>query len=130
MKVTVKGVKEDGTFDVERKSTAVLITELIAEFPKMCQAEIAHSLEEIRKSAEMDDGTRRTLAHCLKEAEAEKKKLKAGEDIVNEHESELIHGGMSAIQRAHEHGDMATVLTIIKLCKAIAGDKFSAEITE
>ena len=128
MKVTVKGVKEDGTFDVERKSTAVLVTELIAEFPKMCQAEIVHSLEEIRKSAEMDDRTRRTLAHCLKEAE--KKKLKAGEDIVNEHESELMHEGMSAIQRAHEHGDMATALTIIKLCKAIAGDKFSAEITE
>lgn len=128
MKVTVKGVKEDGTFDVERKSTAVLVTELIAEFPKMCQGDIEKSLAEIRESAERDDRTRRVLAHSLKEAN--KKTLKAGEDIAHEHESELMHEGMSAIQRAHEHGDMATVLIIIKLCKAIAGDKFSAEITE
>lgn len=128
MKVIIKGVKEDGTFDVEHKSTAVLITELIAKVPKMCQAEIIHGLEEVRESAEMDERARKTLTHCLKEAK--KETLKAGEDIVHEHESELMHEGMSAIQRAHEHGDTATVVTIIKLCKAIAGNKFSAEITE
>ena len=128
MKVTIKGVKEDGTFDVERKSTAVLVTELIAEFPKMCQADIKKSLAEIRESSERDEQVRKNLAHALKKRN--KEVLKAGEDIAHEHESELMQEGMSAIQRAHEHGDMATVITIIKLCKAIAGDKFSAEITE
>lgn len=127
MKVIIKGVKEDGTFDVEHKSTAVLVTELIADFPKMCQADIEKSLAEIRESSERDERARKNIVHALKRLN--KETLKAGEDIVHEHESELMQEGMSAIQRAHEHGDMATVVTIIKLCKAIAGDKFHAELT-
>lgn len=66
-KIIIKGVKKDGTIDAERKSTAVLITELIAAFPGLCEADVRHSLEEIRLSAEQDDRIRQTYAHVLKE---------------------------------------------------------------
>ena len=72
-KIIIKGVKKDGTIDAEKKSTAVLITELIAAFPKMCEADVRRSLEEIRLSAEQDDRIRQTFAHVLKEGRKNEK---------------------------------------------------------
>ena len=66
-KTIIKGVKKDGMIDAECKSTAVLITELIAKLPRLCEAEVRHSLEEIRLSAEQDERIRQNYAHVLKE---------------------------------------------------------------
>lgn len=63
-KTIIKGVKKNGIFDAEYKSTAVLITELIAKLPKLCEAEVRHSLEEIRLSAEQDERVRQDLAYA------------------------------------------------------------------
>lgn len=65
-KTIIKGVKKNGIFDAECKSTAVLITELIAKLPKLCEAEVRHSLEEIRLSAEQDERIRQDFANALK----------------------------------------------------------------
>lgn len=68
-KTIIKGVKENGMFDVERKSTAVLITELIAKLPGMCEADICRSLEEIRLSAEQDERIRKSYVQVIKGCE-------------------------------------------------------------
>lgn len=61
----IKGIKKDGTIDVERKSTPVLITELISKLPGMCEADICRSLEEIRLSSEQDERIRKTYCKQL-----------------------------------------------------------------
>ena len=65
-KTIIKGIKEDGMFDTELKRTPVLITELIHDFPKLCEADITKRLCEIRESSERDERTIRTFAECLK----------------------------------------------------------------
>lgn len=66
-KTIIKGIKEDGLFDTELKRTPVLITELIHDFPKLCEADIAKRLCEIRESSERDERTIRNFAECLKQ---------------------------------------------------------------
>lgn len=68
-KTIIKGVKKDGTFDVERKSTPVLITELIGKLPGMCEADICKALEEIRLSAEQDERIRKSYVQVIKGCE-------------------------------------------------------------
>jgi hypothetical protein len=68
-KTIIKGVKKDGMIDAEYKRTAVLITELIAKLPRLCEAEVRHSLEEIRLSSEQDERIRMDFAHALKRRE-------------------------------------------------------------
>lgn len=117
-KVIIKGVKEDGTFDTETKSTAVLITELIEKVPKLCEAEIQHELEDIRKSAERDTRIRQTFAHLLKE-----------KNIPHKKEKKLVNAGIKAAKKcAEEHHDVESMLAILRLCKAIAGDKFQVVV--
>ncbi len=117
-KVIIKGVKKDGTFDTETKSTAVLITELIEKVPKLCEAEIQHELEDIRKSAEMDTRIRQTFAHLLKE-----------KNIPHKKEKKLINAGIKAAKKCEkEHHDVESMLAIFSLCKAIAGDKFQVVV--
>lgn len=129
MEVKIKGVKEDGTFDVERKSTAMLVTELIAEFPKLCESDIAHRLENIRTSAERDDRIRKVFAESCKKQSEELKTLKEEPvTYVNDHEEELIRDGVESIKRCVENKDFKTMFAIFKFCKAIAGDKFSVEV--
>lgn len=72
-KTIIKGVKKNGIFDAEYKSTAVLITELIAKLPRLCEAEVRHALEEIRLSAEQDERIRMDFAHALKRKERDEK---------------------------------------------------------
>lgn len=66
-KVIIKGIKEDGLIDAERKSTAVLVTELIERLPKMCEADVCKALEEIRLSAEQDTRMRQTYLRIIRE---------------------------------------------------------------
>lgn len=70
-KVTITGVGEDGKFKTEIKRTPVLITELIHDFPKMCEADIHKALCEIRESSERDERTIRNFAHALKARQTE-----------------------------------------------------------
>lgn len=115
-KVIIHGVKEDGTFDAECISTAVLITELISKFPKMCEADIRHSLEEIRTSAEQDDRIRKTLAHSKR----------ANEETV----SRAVSDAIEVIKRCAEtYHDMDAMMTVCRLCKLLVGDKFSVEVS-
>ena len=65
-KIVIHGTKEDGTFDAECIPTAVLVTWLIDKLPNLCEAEIRHELEDIRKSAEGDARTRKTYAAIIK----------------------------------------------------------------
>lgn len=67
-KVIYKGLKENGLIDAELKRTPVLITELIEKVTKekTSKMDIVHELEEIRKSAEMDQRIAQTYVHCLK----------------------------------------------------------------
>lgn len=58
-KINIKGIGKDGIFDAEVKRTAVLVTELIYDFPRMCEHDIFKALCEIRESAERDDRVRR-----------------------------------------------------------------------
>ena len=71
-KTIIKGVKKNGMIDAECKSTAVLITELIAKLPRLCEAEVRHSLEEIRLSTEQDERIRQNYALALKEKERDR----------------------------------------------------------
>ena len=117
-KVIIKGINEDGKIDAECKSTAVLVTELIERLPKMCEADIRKELEEIRLSVERDTRIRQTYAHILKEHKTERKV--AADTIVKD--------AVAVIKRcAEEHKDMDAVMTICKLCKAIAGDEFEVK---
>ena len=66
-KVIIHGMKEDGTVDAERISTAILVTQLIEKLPNMCEAKVCEALEEIRLSAEQDARVRQSYAKALKE---------------------------------------------------------------
>ncbi len=46
----------------------------------------------------------------------------------NDHEEELINDGIESIKRCVKNKDFETMFAIIKLCKAIAGDRFSVEL--
>lgn len=121
-KIIIKGIKEDGTFDTELETTAMLVTRLIEGLPKMCcEADIQHALEEIRKSAEMDERIRRGYAFILKEHQKK--------SISPKKEKKLIDAGIEAITSCvTKHHDMESATAIIKLCKAIAGDRFQVTI--
>lgn len=69
---TIKGVREDGIFETEHKSTPVLITELIGKVHKLCGMEIYNALCYIRESSERDERVRQTYAHALRKFEAER----------------------------------------------------------
>lgn len=129
MQTKIKGVKEDGTFDIETKSTAALITELIAEFPKLCEADVKHRLDDIRISAEQDETIRRDFARIIRNHHKKSDALNEEPvEYVNDHEEELIHDGIESIKRCVKNKDFETLFTIVKFCKAIAGDKFSIEV--
>lgn len=116
-KVIRKGIKEDGTIDAEVVSTPVLITQLIAKLPNMCEAAICKELEEIRQSAEKDESIRKIYADSLKERGSDRQR-----------EKEVITDGIDAIIRCVKNHDMESAVAIIKLCKAIAGDRFKVEL--
>lgn len=122
MKTIIKGVnKETGCFETEHKSTAVLITELIDGFPKMCEADVTHALEEIRASAEQDSRIRKLYVEGLKRRKSEADKL----------EREAINDAIDAIRRSvKETRDMKTAIVLIKLCKMIAGDRFEVKVEQ
>jgi len=114
-RIKVKGFDKKHKAIVESKTTPVLITELIARFPVMCEADIKHSLEEIRKSAEQDEDIRRIYARALKLEKCE------GEGIVVD--------GIDALKKCvEEYGDMEIAIAILRLCKTIAGDKLKATL--
>lgn len=119
-KTIIKGVNEKtGVFETEHKCTAVLVTELIDALPKLCEADVQHGLEEIRKSAEQDARIRKILARS-----ARAKKREADKS-----EREVIGEATEAIKRCIEkNGDMKTALVIIKMCKMIAGDRFEVKL--
>ena len=118
-KTIIKGVKEDGMFDTEYKSTAILVTELIEDIEKdLRHAEIQHRLEDIRESAERDYRIRKMYY----------RQMQKKADAKRPDERELIDAGVDAIKRCTDNHDMASVLTICKLCKAIAGDRFDVTI--
>ena len=118
-KTIIKGVKEDGMFDTEYKSTAILVTELIEDVEKdLSHAEIQNRLEDIRESAERDYRIRKMYYRQMQKKANEKRP----------DEKELIEAGVDAIKRCMDSFDMASVLTICKLCKAIAGDRFSVTV--
>ena len=73
-KVTITGVDENGRFQTEIKSTAVLITELIEKIPGMCEADIVRELRAIRESAEQDTTIRHIYSHALKALKQKKEK--------------------------------------------------------
>ena len=62
----IKGIGEDGIFKTEHKSTPVLITELIGDLHKLCEAEICDRLKNIRESSEPDERIRKTYAAILR----------------------------------------------------------------
>ena len=66
-KVIIHGMKEDGTVDAERISTAILVTQLIEKLPNMCEAKVCEALEEIRLSAEQDARVRQSYAKVIRE---------------------------------------------------------------
>lgn len=138
-KVIKKGFKEDGTIDTEVVSTPVLITQLIAKLPNMCEAAICKELEEIRRSAEQDERIRKCYVEALKEhgiademkAEIKKAKAQISEKMRGsepKREKEVIIDGIDAIRRCVKNHDMESAVAIIKLCKAIAGDRFKVEV--
>lgn len=147
-KVIHKGIKEDGTLDTEVVQTPILITQLIGKLPNMCEAEIQKELEEIRKSAEQDERIRKGYVAILKKhnlADGMNKAIKetksqlakkmveqskrGGETNMSaSKEKVLIYNGIEAIKRCVKNHDLTTAFTICKLCKAIAGDRFSVEI--
>lgn len=118
-KTIINGVKEDGMFDTEYKSTAILVTELIEDIEKdLRHAEIQHRLEDIRESAERDYRIRKMYYRQMQKKSNAKRP----------DERELIEAGVDAIKRCTDNHDMASVLTICKLCKAIAGDRFNVTV--
>ena len=122
-KVIIKGIKENGCFDTELISTAALVTELIAKFPKMCEADVTHSLEEIRNSAEMDDRIRRTYVEVMKQ--------RKNQHHDNNDNKQIVMDGIDAAKKCFEkHHDVKSGLTILKMCKLIGGEKFSIEVSE
>lgn len=70
--VIEKGLGEDGLIKAEIKTTAVLATELIGEFPDMCEADITRALRAIRASAEQDERIKRIYSRSLKQKKQEK----------------------------------------------------------
>lgn len=50
-----KGINEKGLIQAEHIRVPVMITELIHDLPKMCQADIERSLRVIRRAAERDE---------------------------------------------------------------------------
>ena len=125
-KVVIKET-ESGRIEAEITRTPVLITELIHDFPSMCEAEIQNALKEIRDSAEKDQDISRIYAKCLKDA----KKKEHEEDFdYDAFEAEMCSKGIEAIRACVEdHHDMKTALTIMELCKCIGGDDFHVELT-
>lgn len=133
-KTIIKGTRQDGTIDAEYITTPELVTRLIRDLDKrdtrnpkdLCDAEIRHRLEEIRLASEQDERIRFAYANVLKkhkreEEEAEKKWA--------EFEKELVQGGIEAAKKCAEvHHDVDSMLAILKMCKAIAGDKFRIEL--
>ncbi len=118
-KIIIKGVKEDGTFDTEVQTTAMLVTKLIDKFPHMCEGDIQHELEDIRKSAEMDARIRRNYAFLLKQRNG----------LSPKKEKRLIDGGIEAVTSCvSKHHDMDSAVKILNLCKAIAGERFHVHI--
>lgn len=65
----IHGTDEKGLFITEHKSTPVLITELISNYPKMCPMDIYKALCEIREASERDERIRETYAACLKKGD-------------------------------------------------------------
>lgn len=61
-----RGIKENGLIDAEIKRTPVLVTELIHDFPKLCEFEICERLREIRESAERDERISMIYVDALK----------------------------------------------------------------
>lgn len=76
----IKGIGEDGIFKTEYKSTPVLITELIGDLHKLCEADICDRLKYIRESSERDERIRKTYAAVLRKNTAEKAK----QEVANE----------------------------------------------
>lgn len=64
-----KGIKENGLIDAEIKRTPVLVTELIHDFPKLCEFEIRERLREIRESSERDERISMIYVDALKKKE-------------------------------------------------------------
>lgn len=122
-KVIHKGIKEDGTIDAEVISTPVQITQLIGKFPKMCEADICNALREIRESAEQDERIRKIYAKALKD-----RNHKGKEILPPSEEKKLINRGVEAVKRCVKNHDIASAYAILKLCKAIAGDRFTVEL--
>lgn len=63
-KIIKKGIDENGRILTEHVSTAVLATQMIENLP-MCQGDAERALEEIRKSAELDERMRKLYASNL-----------------------------------------------------------------
>lgn len=128
-KVIHKGKKENGEMDTEVISTPVLITKLIGNLSKLHEADIQKALEEIRSSSEQDERIRKIYAKVLKDYKHEQVKKETKENRYYKHEKEIILGGIEAMKKCIlTHHDMRSAYAIGRLCKAIAGSRFSAEI--
>lgn len=114
-KVIIHGVKEDGLFDAEVKSTATLVTELIDRYTKMCEADIYSALDEIRKSAEQDARARKIYAQVIQEKNKREKSMKGGKLIVDAIEEATL------CIRDHKED---TAITILELCNFVVGETF------
>lgn len=77
---TIKGIGEDGILKTEYKSTPVLITELIGDLHKLCEAELYDRLKDIRESSEQDERTKKTLAAVLRKNRAEEAKREVADE--------------------------------------------------
>ena len=132
-KVIINGINENGIMDADVIRTPVLVTELIHDFPNLCEAEIANRLKEIRDSAELDQTVMHTYLSVLK-AKSEDDQVDEEDEWDDEDwddfERQMVLKGMDALDKCiKEYHDMGLALTILELCKCIGGDKFHAEIT-
>ena len=69
-KTIVHGFDENGQIIADHFTTPELITQLIADLPDLCEADIRHRLEEIRESSERDERIQKTYLAVIRERKA------------------------------------------------------------